>query len=448
MPVREAITTPEAGLISLALRYPEVADRICELPADIWSQAANRTVAAVIRDLLMAGDPANLVTVSEALKRKGLLRAVGGNAWLAELTGEAPFLLADHERLAESVRRAYVIRELRGLGHGLSQLKEDSDVERIMSMLDQRMGRVRDAISSAEPTPLGQILDDRLMNVYGRGDADNPPVRVGVKSLDRVFRGFRPGEITVLAARTHMGKTHFALHCAKACALDAGKAALIVSLEMSEGAVVDRLYASEAGINTEYLTDPEAMKEPKALERLAQAARTMRAAPIYVTRRHQTTLEIRSACSRILRERGLGLVVIDYLDMIADQDGENDVDRLGRITRRLRAMSMDLEVPVLLVHQVNRRTEDRSDKRPNLADLRGSGHIENAADAVLLLYRPAYYDANDAHVDGYTEVIVAKQRSGRVGTVGVHLNLETSKISSLDDVHPFWREMHEDAGLR
>lgn len=439
MAVTALSQTPEAGFVALAMLYPEVTAQIGDVPLDVFDSAPCRAIAECIRDLVSEGRAVSLITVNEELARRGSLRAIGGTAFLSEITSTLPFLRHESPHLIASLRRSYTTRRLRQLGSRLAKLPDDSDLESTLGMLDREVDDVRNAISAEMPTLLSEIVGERIETAYGKGDGGKPHIGWGEERLDKVFNGFRPGEMTVLAARTSMGKTHFALHATKMCAFRSTLPSVFYSLEMSEESVADRIFASESRIDSNRLKDVAVWDTEGKSIRAQSAKKLIDSSPIFVSSRHRSTLEIRSASSRLKHRYGLGLICIDYLELISDTDGENEVDRLGRISRSVRAMSADLEVPVLLVHQVNRQPDYRSEKRPSLSDLRGSGHVENAADSVIFLFRPGYY-GDETHGPGYTEVIVAKQRNGRTGMVPVYLDLATGVVSSVDAFHEFREE--------
>lgn len=411
------------------------------LPRDFYRETHGVIFGAMIA-LSDRDEPVDLVTLSGELTKLGKLEAVGGVACLTELASGVP-TAAHVERYAQMVRDHSLARQLirtateivaRGFDGGV-------EIQDLLNEADARIAALQSGAARAQVARASDIFRELMTAVYAQGDNAPPPLRFGLgvdKTWDGiewsgVWDGFLPGTLNILAGRTSVGKTFVTLHIARQCAMVMRRPVLIVSLEMTRNKVVDRMFGALAGMNHSKLQSQRTWQVADKA-RVQYATEALLTAPIYITTDHRTSAQIRAAASGIKRREGLGLVVIDYLELVDDAIAGEKRDALGKMAQRFRNLAMDLDVPVLLVHQLNRAPDARQDKRPFLSDLRDSGHLENAADGVILLYRPGYYDRNADQSE--LEIIVAKQRDEDVGMARVRLDRTTGLLSDFDS-EPF-----------
>lgn len=428
----EEAVTLEAGLVTLAMTFRTVAEESASLPERAITSPRLLTIWRAIQHVLSEGGEPSLVTVQARLAETGELPSVGGLSYLAGLAADCPYTLSQAQEIREELLRRHVIREVRRVGTMLlsAGMDEAHSAAEVLEEADRILSVARDT-GHVDVERIGGPMEDRYLQ-YGTGAEERSPVTFGVEPVDKLFRGFRPGNLVVLGGRTSMGKSHVLLHVARRCGIWHKRPVLFVSLEMSRAEVLDRIFGAEAGVDTKLLEAPDVWLDKEQSARAVEALSRIKSSPMYVTERHRTIAEVRGAAGRVRsREGDLGLVVIDYLELLEDAtDSESEVERLGELTRRLRSLAIHLDVPVLVAHQLSRAPDSRQNKAPQLSDLRQSGHIENAADAVLLLYRPGYYDWRRDQSELW--VCVAKQRMGEVGTAVVRIDLPTGRITAYE----------------
>jgi replicative DNA helicase len=358
--------------------------------------------------------------------------------YLAEITSAAtiPSHLGNY---AKVIQEMSILRQMKMAGerivHDACYGTEDA-AERINRaeecILSIQERRVDEQVSS-----LGQAITETLLNLDRRmaGDAVDTTVDTGFVDLDEKLGGFRGGSLIVLAARPSMGKSAFASNIAEYVS-STNKSVLFVSLEMSRLELADRMLCSVAQLPLDGIRRGTITREQR--RGLIQAAGNLSAWPLFIDDTPQRSITEIAACARrIKRKGGLGLLVIDYLQLIEpDSNRDPREQQVAKIARRLKQLARSLEVPVLCLAQLNRKSEERADKKPRLSDLRESGAIEQDADVVLLLHRPDYYEAGNK--PGVTEIDVAKQRNGPVGTVELTFVKERTRFESRVQVGEPW----------
>lgn len=376
-----------------------------------------RTVG-VLRD---AGRPADAITVLDELSLRGTLESVGGQEYLAEILTAVPSA-ANALHYGQIVKQKSVARQLLSASAETTAEVESGSMT-AEQLLDRATSRVYDlsARNGGGRTNLIHVAVARQLD-----RAENPPgvtgLTTGWASLDDVTSGFQPGELIILAGRPGMCKTSAAHNMIEWVSLTHGRPTLLVSLEMDEASVAQRFITMRTGVTSLKLRDPRLLtdSDKDLMRRHCPDLLTM---PLYVddstTRTvDQVAANARRVSSLAARTHGapLAAVVVDYLQLVSPSD-EKDLrqEQVAKVSRRLKTLARDLGLPVVCLSQLNRKVEDREDRRPRMADLRESGAIENDADLVILLHRPEYYDADDQ--PGVAELIVAKSRNGATGTV-------------------------------
>ena len=408
------------GAMLLSSDAASIALEICQA-ADFYKPAHGHIFSAIAA-LIERGEPVDAVTVTDELRRSGLLEAVGDPAVLVSLLANTP-TIANAESYARIVEEHALLRrlvsvagEIADLGYSVPEDVEGAidQAERMVFDVNQR--RTVDSVRSIDAL-LGPMLD-RIEQMNGRNDTVTG-LRTGYVDLDEHLAGLQPSSLTVVGARPSMGKTSFALGMVAHVGITVQRPVLLFSLEMGHFELTQRLLSSEARVDAHRLQigrlhDADWNKVGTAISRLS-------AAPIFIDDfPNLTVMDVRARARRVKKTQGdLGLVVVDYLQLMTGHGrAENRQVEVSEISRGLKILARELEVPVVALSQLSRGLEQRQDKRPMLSDLRESGSIEQDADVVLFIYREEQYD-RDAPPDrrGDAEIIVAKNRNGRTGTV-------------------------------
>ncbi|MCP5029566.1 MAG: replicative DNA helicase [Actinomycetia bacterium] len=410
----------ESLLGAMLLSREAVSVAVEATSADDFYKPAHGHIFEAITNLYSVGEPVDPVTVAEELKRAGLLEMVGGSQILVTLQAGTPAIgnAAHYATIIDEYallrRLIQVSNEIAEIGYSLPDdvTKAIDDAESRIFQVAER--RVTD--STAEIKDLLSDTLDRLELLYERGEAITG-TPTGYNDLDQLLAGLQPSALYVVGARPAMGKTAFALGMAAAGAMQANKPVLFFSLEMSQLELTQRVLCSDAlvdssRVRTGRLNEADWTKISHAVGRLAEA-------PMYIDDNpNVTVMEIRAKARRLKSKVGdLGLIVVDYIQLMTGRSGaESRQVEVSEISRGLKILARELEVPVIALAQLNRQLESRVDKRPILSDLRESGSLEQDADVVMFIYRDEVYEPESPD-QGMAEIIVAKHRNGPVGKV-------------------------------
>jgi len=407
----------EASLLGAVLLDNTVLDRLeVELPPEAFYQESHCKIWSGIIRLRERQEPIDLVTLSEELRRSGELEAVGGLSYLVGLSEHTP-TAAHAEYYGRIVTEKWILRRLIGAAGEAMQLaySEAGRVEDILDTASRKLLEVATQGQVRQARPLPELLHETfdLIQRQIQGGSDDQ-VQTGFRALDEIIGGLGRGSLNVIAARPGMGKTALALSIALNVARR-GQAVAIFSLEMPAVQLVTRMLCSEARIDMSRLRQGQLLD--RELSRLADAAGRMAEARLLIDDTPSLTLmELRARARRLHSEHRLGLIVVDYLQLLSGSlSGENRQQEIAAISRGLKGLARELDVAVIALSQLSRAVEARPNKRPMLSDLRESGAIEQDSDLVLFIYRDEYYNPHSEQA-GIAEVIVGKQRNGPTGT--------------------------------
>ncbi len=420
----EAEQSVLGGLLLSNGAWDRVADLINE--HDFYA-AAHRAIWRQITRLIEEGKPADVITVAEALASHNQLEEVGGLAYLTDLADNTPSA-ANIRRYAEIVRERAVLRKLAEVGGEIAESAYNPAGRPASQLLDEAEARVfeikeagaRGGKGFLELKPLLIQVVNRIDELYNR---DNPSdvtgVPTGFTDLDAKTSGLQPGDLIIVAGRPSMGKTAFSLNIAENVALDARLPVAVFSMEMAASQLVMRMLGSVGKLDQHKLRTGRIGDDewPK----LTHAIGVLDEAPIYIDESPGlTAMEVRARARRLARQckhGQLGLIVLDYLQLMSGTGtGENRATEISEISRSLKGLAKELDVPVIALSQLNRSLEQRPNKRPVMSDLRESGAIEQDADLILFIYRDEVYNP-DSPDKGTAEIIIGKQRNGPTGTV-------------------------------
>jgi replicative DNA helicase len=404
-------------------------------PEDFYRQGHQR-LFQVMLELSERGEPLDLVTITSELQDRKLLEEVGGVSYLAELAEVVP-TSANVEYYARIVEEKSILRRLIRTATQIASAGYSGGAE-VAEILDEAEKQILDISQRRHRNgfvPIHDILMETYEHIeklhYKKGELTGIPT--GYTDLDRMTSGLQPSDLIIIAARPSMGKTAFALNLAQNVAIRSKLPVAIFNLEMSAPQLVMRMLAAEGNIDAQAFRTGNLTEED--WEKLTMAISTLSEAPIFIDDTPGVTVfDIRSKLRRLQAEHGLGLVLIDYLQLISGRGGESRQQEISEISRSLKLMARELNVPVIALSQLSRAVEQRQDKRPMLSDLRESGSIEQDADVVAFLYRDDYYN-EDSEKKNILEVIIGKQRNGPVGKVELLFLKNYNKFLSLDLRH-------------
>jgi replicative DNA helicase len=393
----------------------------------VFYRPAHGKIFKCILSLNDRSEPVDLLTLSEELQRMNVFSEIGGQAYLTEILNSVP-TAANAEYHFNIVLEKYLYRQLIFQCNEIIRqaFTQESPVRELMDNAENRIYKLAEYRRSDSFQPLRSILGETIAKLerIHQSDSDITGIGSGFVDMDKLTAGFQNGDLVVLAGRPSMGKTAFGLNLARNAALDSHKAVAFFSLEMSGPALAQRLLTIEA------LVDAQKLRTGKLPEndwvKLGDAVGRLAEAPIYIDDTPAiTVLEMRSKARRLRAENNIGMIVVDYLQMMEastpSRNSENRQQEISQISRSLKSLAKELDVPVIALSQLSRAVENRPDKRPMLSDLRESGAIEQDADVVMFVYRPEYYKINEfsdgSSTENMAELIVGKQRNGPTGTV-------------------------------
>ncbi len=406
-------------------------------PEDFYRDA-HRAIYTAILELFERGEPADLITVTDRLQQMGKLEEIGGVTYLASLPNTVPTSL-NAEHYAAIVLEKATLRALIAAGSAITSrgYEGGDDVADLLDQAERAVFAIGARRQHQDVQTIREILKASFEKIDRRYQQKGhvTGVATGFTDLDHLTAGWQAGDMIIVAARPSMGKTTWALCAAQHAALREHLPVAIFSLETSSEQLVQRILCSEAGVDntklrTGFLGDEDWRKLARAMGALSEA-------PIYIDDSPTlSAMEIRAKARKLRAEHGLGLVVVDYIQMVQARGRvENRTQELSEIARALKSMAKELEVPLIAISQLSRAAETLGSRRPMLSHLRESGELEAVADVVLFLYREDYYDVEKAQRGGkenVCEVVIAKHRNGPVGTVELFFEKAISRFSNLE----------------
>jgi replicative DNA helicase len=423
----------EQSVLGAVLMDKNALLRVIEiLSPDSFYRDAHRFIYEAVIKLFELGEPVDSVTVSEALRNDGKLDAVGGSVYIADLINSVP-TSANAEHYAKIVEEKSILRRLIDTGTKIvrDSFEEPDDVDALLDAAEKTifsiaLKRVREGFNRIDSV-VKKVLE-KIDKLYEKHETLTG-IPSGFQDLDNLTAGFQNSDLIIIAARPSVGKTALALNIAQNISIKHKIPVALFSLEMSKEHLAQRILCSEAEIdqnrlNTASLPDAGWKKLTKALSKLSEA-------PLYIDDSAAiTSMEIRAKARRLKAEHGLGLVIIDYMQLMSGRARvENRNQEMSEIARSLKTLARELEIPVIALSQLSRAVEQRPDRIPRLSDLRESGEIEQTADIVMFIHRDDYYNPG-SEKGNIAEIIIAKQRNGPVGTIELVFKKEIAKFFS------------------
>ena len=435
-PVPYDVDAEEAVLGSLLIDREAIIPIATFLRAEDFYRDVNGWVYESCLSLYNRREPGDFVTLCNELQRAGRLEQVGGIAYLTSMVNSVP--TAVHvEYYAHIVERCSILRKLINAGGEIAALgyEQEKEVGNTLDKAEQILYNVSQRQNSADFVHIRKILEsyfDRMETIHEhRGEIIGVPT--GFRDLDQMTGGLQKSDLVILAARPSAGKTSLALSICHYVAAHAKIGVGMFSLEMSQEQLVHRLLAMETGVDSQRLRlgqidDNEWLSISRAFGSLAEA-------PVYIDDTAAITpAELRSKARRLEVESGVGLIIVDYLQLMSSGRSDNRVQEISEISRSLKALARELNIPVIALSQLSRAVESRPDHVPKLSDLRESGSIEQDADIVMFIYRDEMYNP-DTERKGIADIHIAKHRNGPVGQVSLRFFEKTTRFADLDVYH-------------
>ncbi|SFK10720.1 primary replicative DNA helicase [Halobacillus dabanensis] len=426
----------EQAVLGAIFLEPEAMSTAAEylLPEDFY-RASHQRIFEVMLTLSDRGEPIDLVTVTSALSNNKVLEEVGGVSYLTDIANSVP-TAANISYYTSIVSEKSTLRGLIRTATNIvtSGYAEEEDLEDVLNAAEKDILEVSQRKNSSAFKSIKDVLIDVYDNIeqLHHNDGSTTGIPTGYRDLDHITSGFQRNDLIIIAARPSMGKTAFALNIAQNVAVHTEENVAIFSLEMGADQLVSRMLCAEGNIDAQRLRTGHL--ETEDWNKLTMAMGSLSNAGIYIDDTPGIRVsEIRSKCRRLKQEHGLGMILIDYLQLIQGNANskENRQQEVSEISRSLKGLARELNVPLIALSQLSRGVESRQDKRPMMSDLRESGSIEQDADIVGFLYRDDYYD-QESENQNIIEIIIAKQRNGPVGNVELAFVKEYNKFVDLD----------------
>jgi replicative DNA helicase len=438
----QAVEVENAVLGTLMLNREAFA-QVCEiLVPDSFYDSRNQIIFTAIRDLALKQMPIDMLTVKERLKQMEKLEEVGGVFYIAQLTQNISSV-SHLEFYARIIQQKYMARQLISIGANITEMgfDETRDIKEVITEAEGEIFKLAQSNSKNDFTQINPVIDDayKVLKKAAENKGGLTGIASGFTELDKITNGWQNSDLVILAARPAMGKTAFALSMAKNMAIDNHKPVAFFSLEMSNVQLVNRLISNVCEIPGGKLRSGQL--EPFEWIQLDRQIKRLYDAPLYIDDSSQLTIfEFQSKARRLKSEHNVELIMIDYLQLMnaGDVRVSNRQEEVSMISRALKSMAKELNIPIIALSQVNRdlgKREGEEGKRPQLTDLRESGAIEQDADMVCFIHRPEYYHLGGEEMKGKAVVIIAKHRNGAVGDVTLSFKKNFASFKNLDNIN-------------
>ncbi|WP_264534800.1 replicative DNA helicase [Flavobacterium sp. N1736] len=441
----QVLELEEAVLGAMMIDKKGVDDVIDILQPDAFYKDAHKYIFEAIVQLFTETQPIDLLTVSSQLKKNGKLEIAGGDFYLIQLTQKiaSSAHIEFHSRI---ILQKFIQRSLIRISSEIIEASYDETTD-VFDLLDQAESKLYEVtqgnIKRSSETAQSLVLQakKRIEEIAGKEGLSG--VETGFTNLDKLTSGWQPSDLIIIAARPAMGKTAFVLSMARNIAIEFGHGVALFSLEMASVQLITRLISSETGLSSEKLRTGKL--EPHEWEMLSTKVKNLEKAPLYIDDTPSLSIfDLRAKCRRLVSQHNIKIVIVDYLQLMTaggnGKGGGNREQEISTISRNLKALAKELNVPVIALSQLSRAVETRgSSKRPLLSDLRESGAIEQDADIVSFLYRPEYYKIDEWDDDeasptaGQAEIMIAKHRNGGIENVRLKFIGHLGKFDNLDD---------------
>ena len=430
-------TESEKALLGSIMLRPEALSEIMDIiRPEAFYMERHKTIFSMMLDIFSKSDPIDLLTLSSKLKENGRLDQIGGVSYLTELVNVVPSS-ANAEHYAEIVQKKYTMRRLIEAAEHIVNLgyQEEHEIEEILDRAEKRIYDVTNTSTSNKYVEMKDVLGeawDRLDALH-KSKGGLRGVSTGFKDLDEKLSGFQKSDLIILAARPSMGKTSLALDIARHAAIRNGVPVVIFSLEMSTQQLVDRMLAAESRVDAWKLRTGKLSLDSE-FEKIRNSLEPLSKAPIFVDDQPANNImKIRSVVRKLKNDKKLGLVIIDYLQLMVptnSRNSDNIVQQVTEISRSLKQLAREFEVPVVALSQLSRAVEQRGGK-PRLSDLRDSGSIEQDADVVIFIHRDDRYNEN-SEKPNIADIMIEKHRNGPTGSVQLYFDQNKSSFLSME----------------
>lgn len=432
----QSLESERALLGAILLKPDAIHDIIDIIRSDSFYAEKHRLIFTAMHELSERGEPIDLVSLSERMSNQGTLERAGGRSYLAELAAAAP-APGNFGHYADLVSRKHVMRSLIDAAHTIGELAYDEsrDTMEVLDEAEKSIYAIGDKSASHKFVPIGDKIGEAWDRIEALSKAEGGirGIPSGFAALDNLLSGFHPSDLVILAARPSMGKTSLALDFARNAAVRHNVPVGIFSLEMSSEQLIDRMLAAESFVNSWKLRTGQ-VKDEEDFSRIRDALESLSKAPIYIDDKPgNNILAMRAVARRLKRERGIGLIVVDYLQLMAPTStkaSDSLVQQTTEISRSLKALARELKVPVIALSQLSRAVEQRGGK-PRLSDLRDSGSIEQDADIVMFIHRDDKRNP-DSERPNIAEILIEKHRNGPTGMVELFFDEKRATFQPVD----------------
>ncbi|MEK7503502.1 MAG: replicative DNA helicase [Patescibacteria group bacterium] len=433
----QSIEAEQSLLGSLMLDKDAIIKVVDFLQARDFYKGIHQEIYTAMADIFGRGEPVDVLSVSTRLKEKEKLDTIGGNAYLTELINSIP--TATHVlNYAKIVQKKRILRDMISASHeiGLMGYAEDEDVEELLDQAEKKIFSIAQKSLSQNFIPVGATLEEAFERIdrLSKHGGEMRGIPTGFTDLDNILAGLQKSDFIILASRPSMGKSALAVDIARSVAKRTKLPVGIFSLEMSKDQVVDRMIAAEAGVDLWKLRTGRLSNEgpDNDFTKIQQALGVLAEMPVYIDDAASTNiLQMRALARRLQAAKGLGLIIVDYLQLMESRNVQaNAVQQVTEISRSLKGLARELNIPVLALSQLSRSVEFRSPPRPRLSDLRESGSLEQDADVVLFIYREK--EMGETVPSNIAEIIIAKHRNGPVGAAKLFFDSERVTYRNLE----------------